>query len=178
MDNGVHVPDNGIHRVAVGIHRVAVGIHRVAVGFHVVDIGNPTLAVGDLMPNFANSMLAVGNSLFAVANSKPDFGKPKLSRPLSVILSAVRHERSRRIHEVKAVAYVRGERYVVDSSTSFVPHCAQNDRERAGQLRFANSTANIADFKAPRADFKAPRADFKAPRADFNRAAMRGPTRG
>ena len=50
-----------------------------------------------------------------------------------VILSAVRHERSRRIHCVEASVHVWRNRYIMDSSTSFVPHCAQNDNGAGGR---------------------------------------------
>ena len=48
---------------------------------------------------------------------------------LFVILSAVRDERSRKIHDVMAVVRVCENSNALDSSTSFVPHCAQNDKE-------------------------------------------------
>ncbi len=45
-----------------------------------------------------------------------------------VILSVERHERSRRIHDVTIFANLRSNFNALDSSTSFVPLYAQNDK--------------------------------------------------
>ena len=57
-----------------------------------------------------------------------------------VILSGVRHERSRRIHNVAVSSNVRSGFKAMDSSTSFVPHSAQNDKGACWTAHQASKT--------------------------------------
>ncbi len=68
-------------------------------------------------------------NLFCVFNLRRltyNGGASKRARAI-VILSGVRNERSRRIHDITVAANVRRDFKALDSSTTFVPHSAQND---------------------------------------------------
>ncbi len=66
---------------------------------------------------------------------------------LPVILSAVRHERSRRIHDMTASTNMHKNHNAMDSSTSFVPHCAQNDRQAQLYNSYLRRLSNSAPVR-------------------------------
>ena len=105
------------------------------------------MVVGAATVNGAGLLLLSGNFLAQfgpspVQNRSEPHNRPSLPRkphPINlseitltfVILSEVRHERSRRIYDVDVTANVSGISDLLNSSISFVPHFAQNDKELA-----------------------------------------------